>query len=235
VSLIPQLDAAEQRARRQYGAFLDSQRGVLMRGMGSGDLLTQAGADWLRVELWRLEVDFYSAESRRWLREASDIGLPSSYEDMETALATLRGQIGRDAATTVAFLRRLATEVDILTISQGWSRSASIIAARSRDMSGPTYSFLDRGSHHWRSDEFVGLLLRQRLLHLHNERQMAVAAMSGDNKVRVVHSDPNHRHHHKELRIFDNGFDEDVPLYKDLESSIFHPRSRAMVVKWFPI
>jgi len=148
-------------------------------------------------------------------------------EVVEQVNQSLTAQVHRDYNQAKKALRDVSLQVDMMTRSRGWKRSAALIAIRQQNSQEIKFSFKDRSGRSWASDKYTYTLLRSHYLSIYNEVYLYALTQGKIEVAHVKHEDANHKHNGLRFSIAPSETNESD--YFSIAPSVFHPNSRALV------
>jgi hypothetical protein len=147
----------------------------------------------------------------------------------DAALGTVSQALARDAEVAHARIRDFHLKVEMLLASGGRGYSSAVIAAGiSERARGITFGQTDTLGRRWKSSQFISATLRGALQGIYADAFVRAAAAHGASSVALQYADPEHEGHGQVIPFAES---DDAPGYLSLRNEIFHPNSRATLVR----
>lgn len=148
-------------------------------------------------------------------------------ETTQDTFSALYQQIFRNQQQAEKHLRNVALQVQMVSDTRNWKRSAALIAVRKNLATQFKFNFADRSGRRWDASKYVRTLLREHYVTLYNE--VYLYALSKRNRLTayVKNEDVNHKDHGTRFYILP--ISKKDPLYSSIKDQIFHPNTRSLV------
>lgn len=232
----------------RYGAFLSILRSqaetVFRRGPTDEGLRNEAltvaqeaARGFLGTEQGFVNDDTADIARAAYDAARNDLGLPDDNREGLNQFAEfifasayyvtriLAAQAERDVMAMAQHNQTTALRIDLYVRSGRHTPATAAATVMLEDNQAPAFRFIDRMGRQFKASKHIRDIYRQHLLNIYNEVYMDVAATHGWDSVRVTHPDPNYKWQGAELAIVSG--EDDLPLYYDVKSEIFHPSSQA--------
>lgn len=135
-------------------------------------------------------------------------------------------QMKRDIATVENMYRKLVIKTGMMSRANGWSQSASFMAARQSQ--NVRFRFMDRAGRSWDSKRYVHTAVRGHLLNIYNDVTLYTLTQNGEKMARL--RDQNDVMDKYEFLIVSDGSNKTT--YQDIiNSGIIHPNCSLLATK----